>query len=294
MPDFFDRLADELVRSATPATAPVGRLRRGPGRIARITTWTPRRRKLRFVAVAAAVLAAAGVIAAAIAVTGPSPAPARIGGSHAAPRSIAMMPVAFRTTESGNIVATVTDPYAAQSALNKAFQAAGLNIIVNLVPVSPSMVGTVISVSQPVDEPDGHIEAIQQGTCIIPANGCPIGVTVPRGFTGAGFITLGRPAQPNETYASTNSAFAPGEDLHCSGLLNEQVAAAIPQIQADNIMAEWWHEDPTDNFTNGVPASGSDYIVGAVPVAPGVVLFQTRPTALSAAEIARDQYNHGC
>jgi hypothetical protein len=83
--------------------------------------------------------------------------------------------------------------------------------------------------------------------------------------------------------------------LYCSNLLNEQVATAIPQIQADDITAEWWHNsDPTNAFTNQTPPLGNDYIVGAVPVSLGTVLFQTRPTPLSAADIANYEYNQGC
>jgi hypothetical protein len=288
MLDFFDRLADELVRAASPTSAapPLTLTTQRSGRSPR---WHRRRRP----GAVYALLVLAVAVLAIVVVRAPAGGPAR-SVVHTTTPAVKTVAVAFRTTESGDIIATVTDPFAAQSTLNAAFEAAGLDITVTLVPVSPSLVGTVISVSQPVDEPDGHIEAIQHGTCIIPANGCPIGITVPRGFTGAGFITLGRPAQPGEIYTSTNSAFAPGEALYCSGLLNEQVATAIPQIQADNITAEWWHQNPTDNFTNDLPPSGNDYIVGAVPVTPGTVLFQTRPTALSAADIAKYAYNQGC
>jgi hypothetical protein len=251
---------------------------------------------------ASVLLALVAVVAMAIALES-KPSHTRLPAGHTqpAPPLVKTMPVAFRTTEGGDIVATVTDPFAAQSALNAAFTAAGLDITVTLVPVSPSLVGTVIATSGgsvpggPPNTPGIEIQTIQRGTCIIPANGCPIGVVVPRNYTGAGYITLGRPAQPGETYESANSAFAPGESLHCSNVLNEQVATAVAQIQANSITAEWWHNSaPTNTFTNQTPPAGSDYIVGAVPISPGVVLFQTRSTALSASDIANDQYNHGC
>jgi hypothetical protein len=213
------------------------------------------------------------------------------------------MAVSFRYPErgpdSGYIIATVTDPFAAQSSLNAAFKAAGLNIVVTLVPASPSIVGTVTSMSGPASGP--QIQTLEGDSCVTGGGGvggCPIGLKIPRDFTGQATITLGRPAQSGEDYVSTTSAFAPGESLHCSGLLNEQVTAALPQIKADNITA-YWGNDPfpaANGNDTQTPPSGVEYITDANPVSAGVVWFRTQPQPLSAADVQQyaQQYNQGC
>src|SRR5579863_4187636 len=145
-----------------------------------------------------------------------------------------------RGPDKGWITATVTDPFAAQSSLDEAFRAAGLDIAVSLVPASPSAVGTVVEISEPSSGP--QIETLTGGTCVTGGGGpgnCPVGLKIPRGFAGSGSIVLGRPAKAGEAYESTNSAFAPGESLHCSGLIGTTVATALPKLAARGITVQW-------------------------------------------------------
>ena len=188
-------------------------------------------------------------------------------------------PVSFRYPtrgpDSGDIVATVVDPFAAQSSLDAAFRAAGLDIAVSLVPASPSAVGTVVEISEPSSGP--QIETLTGGTCVTGGGGpgnCPVGLKIPRGFAGSGSIVLGRPARAGEAYESTNSAFAPGESLHCSGLIGTSVAAALPKLAARGIAVQWRVQVPaaapqpastpvttstvTDTTTTGATATGTD------------------------------------
>lgn len=207
--------------------------------------------------------------------------------------------VAFTTAPGGDIIATVTDPFAAQKKLDAAFAAHGFAITVALVPVSPSLVGTLISTSQ--DGPDSVINPLQGGACVSDGGGgCPIGVEIPATFTGSGSITLGRPAQPGETYDSTSSAFAPGEALHCSGLLGEQVTMALPVLARDHLTVTSWREDvdsasgETTSQIDATPPS-QNYIWSADPVAPGDVSILTEPTSLPADLVTNGQrYNQGC
>jgi len=131
--------------------------------------------------------------------------------------------------------------------------------------------------------------------------GCPIGVKIPATFTGGGSITLGRPAQAGETYDSTASAFAPGESLHCTGLLGEEVSAALPALARDGVTVTSWRE--TADGSNGEPSSSridatptsQNYIWSADPVAPGEVSVWTQAAPLPADLVANGQrYNQGC
>ena len=208
--------------------------------------------------------------------------------------------VAFSTAPGGDVIATVTDPFAAQKELNAAFAAHGFAITVALLPVSPSLVGTLISTSQ--DGPGSVIDPLQGGTCVSGGGGCPIGVKIPATFTGSGSITLGRPAQPGEPYDSTASAFAPGEALHCSGLLGKPVSVALPVLARDRVTVTSWRETVDGGGTGAPSASRTDatppaqnYIWSADPVVAGGVSIVTAPTPLRADLVANGhRYDQGC
>ncbi|HYM55589.1 MAG TPA: hypothetical protein VES97_09515 [Solirubrobacteraceae bacterium] len=208
--------------------------------------------------------------------------------------------VAFRAAPGGNIVATVTDPFAAVSQLKSAFARRGFDITLDLVPVSPSLVGTVVYSSDAGGS--SAIQPLQRGQCLNAGGGCSIGVEIPASFVGKGYITLGRPARPGETYESQASAFAPGEPLHCSGLLGRRVAAAQPALEQNHLTVEW-REVTTETATDGtqtshsktdiVPAS-SNYIWDADMTAPGKVAIWTEPTPWPADTTHGAQFNQGC
>jgi len=252
-----------------------------------------------------------------------------------APRVAGASPVSFRYPtagpDAGYIVATVTDPFAAQSSLDAAFRAAGVEIAVSLVPASPSAVGTVVEISEPSSGP--QIQTLTGGPCVTGGGGpgnCPIGLKIPRDFKGSGSLTLGRPATPGEDYESTNSSFAPGESLHCSGLIGETVAQAAPWLATHHVTVLWRAPSPsataqpapttattstTSTYTSSsettsttsstsqsgpigsttLPAPG-DYIDAGDPVRAGVVLLwtQANPLPASVRSQAASMYGAGC
>jgi hypothetical protein len=208
--------------------------------------------------------------------------------------------VAFRTAADGDIVATVTDPFAAAGRLKAAFAAHGFDITVNLLPVSPSLVGTVVSTSD--NGGASQIQPLQGGQCITGGGGCPIGLKIPATFTGKGDVTLGRPAKPGETYESQASAFAPGEVLHCSGLLGARAATAVPMLRADELIPEW-RETPTRVAADGTSSDVSktdpapppnNYIWDAEMIAPGKVMIRTQPAPWPADSLHGAAFNRGC
>jgi len=311
---------------AAPATPPARRLRRMAGARRR-----PARTRVAVPAFAA--LIAGGVAAVTLAVVTSTPTASRTDSSpviHASPVSFRYP---MRGPDSGDIIATVTDPFAAQSSLDAAFRAAGLDITISLVPASPSAVGTVVEISEPSSGP--QIETLTGGPCVTGGGGpgnCPIGLKIPRDFTGSGSIALGRPVKPGEAYVSTNSAFAPGESLHCSGLIGATIAAAMPKLAARGITVQWQLPVPASAAAGAAPApvtsptdttaastntsttatttstsssagasdagppSSSYHIANAIPIRPRVVMLVTQADPLSAAESAQDarMYGAGC
>ncbi len=206
--------------------------------------------------------------------------------------------VAFRTAPDGAIVATVTEPFAAESQLDSAFAAQGLKITVNLLPVSPSIVGTVLSVGES-NPGAAQIRSLQGGHCLMGGGGCAIGVEIPRGFSGTGSITLGRPAKPGEPYESSASLFAPGEALHCSGLLGVRVADALPVLQRTALTVVDWREDTesspgVSHSITLAAAPAQNYIWGAELVEPGRVRVDTERAPWPDTPGAGAQFNRGC
>ena len=212
--------------------------------------------------------------------------------------------VAFSTAPGGDIIATVTDPFAAQKELDSAFAARGFDITVQLVPVSPSLVGTVVTFSLGNRNPASQIEPLEGGACVEGSAGCPIGVKIPATFTGSAYIVLGRPAQSGEAYAATASAFGPGEALHCSGLLGARVSAAAPVLAADGLTVTQWRAsadgasgEPTNSQITATPPPPDYYIWSADPVSPTQVRIWTESASPSAdpALAAQDaRLNQGC
>ncbi|MCD6015120.1 MAG: hypothetical protein K0R88_1204 [Solirubrobacterales bacterium] len=191
------------------------------GRAPRAASRRPRSGRL-------ALAAGVAALAAAVVVT----APGLLGGDS----GTAAAGVRFET-RGEYILARVTDPFAAADELDAAFEAEGLDIGLSLAPVSPSLVGAVIYVAESGDP--RPIESIPGGACVTGGGRCPIGLRIPRDYSGQGEITLGRPAAPGEEYVSTADAFAPGEALHCAGEPGSTVGELLPALEASFAAVEW-------------------------------------------------------
>ncbi len=205
--------------------------------------------------------------------------------------SVAAAGVHFRRSH-GFIVARITDPAASAAALRQAFAEEGLNIHLSLIPVSPSLVGTVVYIG----EDGGGIQAIQGGPCVTGGGGCPVGLRIPADYAGEAYITLGREAQAGESYGSTASAFAPGEPLHCTGLVGKPVAVAQRELARRGLTAEWRIADGTGGDVDETTVT-NDTVVGAEHMAAGRLLMSVsaNPAPLIAAERAYlDQLSSGC
>jgi hypothetical protein len=263
---------DRLLRSIF-AAVPARRVRHGERRATR------RRSYLRPVAAGAVVAALAAIAWAASGASSPQAARA----------------VSFRSATRGDVMAIVTNPYAAQSRLNAEFARRGYQITVSLLPVSPSLVGTVLYMSE--GSSAMFLEPIEHGPCLSGGGGCRIGIRIRQGFSGSGAIALGRPAQGGESYASEASAFAPGEPLHCSGLLGGTVADAANALAARHLTSEW-REDTADGSTGHSRTLGSvpsgNYVWEAVMSAPGKLIVWTQPARWPADPSHGSRFNDGC
>jgi hypothetical protein len=235
----------------------------------------PARRRRRRVWLPAVAAAAAVAVAAAVAAW-PGHHGAGARPASAMPQRLDMHALAF-TTSGGYITVIVQNPLADQSSYNAEFRAHHLDITLLLVPVSPSLVGTV-------DQIEGtdlnQIKVITaQGRCQTgDLDPCPVGLRVPLGFRGQATLVFGRAARPGEQYDEAAQANAPGEVMYGLAYQGKTVAAVLAMLQARHVTVPTYR-DPYVLSPSQVP--GTWYVYDALAWAPQQVVLWVGPTPAS-------------
>jgi hypothetical protein len=225
---------------------------------------------------------AAGVAASALVVTSlGDPAhqtgPARQTGSAASAPQTQAQALSF-VTHGGSITVIVRDPLADPSRYRAEFAQHHLNISLKLIPVSPSLVGTLVYIGQSSGATD-LTPITAKGRCYTGGAGsaCPVGVRVPAGFHGEANLVFGRAAKPGEQYGSAASAFGPGEAMYGMSISGERVSRILAQLRARHVTVPIFDDMGTHPRPDQVP--GSWYVYDAVPWAPQQVMLFVGPTA---------------
>ncbi|MCW2929620.1 MAG: hypothetical protein JWM19_582 [Actinomycetia bacterium] len=220
--------------------------------------------------------ALAGAVALVVALLAPGGVAGNSANSAAAIQALAF------TKASGYITVTIRNPYADPAWYNADFARHHLDITLQVVPVSPSLVGTVIAESTSPGA-DQEVQTITSRRCWTggggPGSSCPVGLRVPVDFHGQADITFGRPARQGEQYGSTASIFAPGEAL--AGLLAQVAAQPLSKVRAvlashQLTIAVCRNANNNNVDPNSVP--GDYYVTSILPWAPGEVIVWTAPT----------------
>ncbi|HEY1639781.1 MAG TPA: hypothetical protein VGG35_03770 [Streptosporangiaceae bacterium] len=271
-PDTLADLAGQI--TATPAGLP-----HPPAASPRRST---RRRWLVAVPAAAAVAAAALVVTM-ISQPGPS-APAGQAGHRAGSVPAGHGPAPVRAhvlsfVRHGHYIdVIVRDPVADPAQYRAEFARHHLNISLKLLPVSPSIVGTVVYFG------GTHTNAITPitatGACHVASGGdqCPVGLRVPVSFRGQADLVFGRAARPREQYESTASAFAPGEAMHGLDIHGKTVAQVEAMLRQRHVTAVRFNVERHGVARNQSQAPGRWYVYDAVPWASRQVLLFVGPT----------------
>ncbi|MDP9225382.1 MAG: hypothetical protein M3P18_16370, partial [Actinomycetota bacterium] len=194
------------------------------------------------------------------------------------------------TKQGPNIVARISDPYAPAAQLTAAFRAHGLNINVQTLAVSPSLVGTIVYSDV------NSIRELQTGDCMSGGGGrCWIGMVIPANFTGQGNVSVGRAAKSGEPYASSAEVFGPGEALHCTELLDQPVSKAVAVLRAKGLNARWQLGSSDGTSTNESSQPGG-YVVGGTALSSTTVLVDVSAQPLDSPSFRRYEAaaNHGC
>jgi hypothetical protein len=167
----------------------------------------------------------------------------------------------------------VRNPLADQASYNAEFKAHGLDITLSLVPVSPSLVGTVVEVSTSGTDGDSITTITAKGRCWTGGGGseCPVGLRVPVGYRGQADFVFGRAARPGEQYESTTSASAPGEVMHGLDYVGKRVSTVLAMLARRHVTVPTYRDDGRALRPGQVP--GNWYVYDAIPWAPNQVLL---------------------
>jgi len=227
--------------------------------------WRPSRRRRLAFGLPLAAMGVAAAVAASLVITGTQA------------RNQNLPPAAYQalsfTTSSGYITVLVKNPYADPSWYNADFARHHLAITLRVVPVSPSLVGTVVF----EDNAEGTSDVTpitEKGKCWTGGGGdeCTIGVKVPLDFHGQESIYFGRPARPGEQYVSTTSPFVRGEALYGMHYI---VGQTVPTVLAELAKRHLTAVLNNHVIATGTPSQfpGTWYVQDADPFAPGVVML---------------------
>lgn len=174
------------------------------------------------------------------------------------------------TRHGGDIDVIILNPLAGPARYRAEFAQHHMDITLDLVPVAPSLVGTLV-----VGYAGFGITAITSGNCDSRAGACPeIGLRIPVGFHGPATIEFGL-ARPGERYAQAGPATAPGEPLHGLRYVCQNVSAVLAMLSQRHVSAVVRYPTATGGrlvFGADVPP-GPWYVNEATLLAPGQVML---------------------
>lgn len=248
----LDRLGDSLEQAITRQQAATGR----------------RRRRTRWL-LAAATATAVGV--AIVVGLGPSAGPDSppLGPLRVDPASAKVTvrkTAGFYEIRLANVLA---DPEAIRQALRRR----GLNVKIQFIPSSPSLVNKEVASYQ---TPGGDRRVRWSYRQASSVEQDLVTVRVPLDHQGELGIAIGRRVRPGETYQSAAiSAQLPGEALHCADVEGKPIRDILPILQQRHLRARWHLSDPGEF----VPLEQvlDWWVAGTSPWAPGEVMVSAVP-----------------
>ena len=177
----------------------------------------------------------------------------------------------------GEITVLVRDPLADSAAYRAEFARHHLRISLKLLPVSPSLVGTVVYIGQSAGADITPITA--RGRCWTGGGGaaCPVGVRIPAGFRGSAQLVFGRAARAGERYESTTSAFAVGEVMHGMRARGLTVSQVLALLRGRGVSVPVFNYLRPGGARNARHVPGRWFVYDATPWAPGEVMLFVGP-----------------
>jgi hypothetical protein len=233
------------------------------------------RTHLRSLAVVALVAAAVMVGVMTLGGTGSSVGPVNLGPASAQALSF--------TKHGRYIIVIVRDPFADPARYRAEFAAHNLNVKLQMVPASPSLVGQVVYFG------GTHLTQIKPITrdpsarCDSPGGGCTIGVKISTNYHGTADIAFGRAARPGEQYESSGSVTAPGEAMHGLKYQGKTVTALLALLKTRDVTVPQyrWTDNGYSRSLRPGHVPGNWIVQNAIPWASHQVLLFVKPKASS-------------
>ncbi|MFB4317500.1 hypothetical protein [Actinomadura sp. 21ATH] len=265
-------LADRITRTAVEPAAPRRRRSRG------LTFGLPLAAGLACAAVALAAVAQDPAVQPPPNATGQSP---DATGTAQSP-NVRLASALTIKRKGDHIDVRVRDPLADPKRYGKELAAHGLKVELSLVPVSPSIVGTVVMMDTSDGTNERDITTITaKGECETGGGGdvCPVGVRVSTGYEGTAQVVFGRAARPGEQYNSAAPVTAPGEVMHGMTFRKKRVGEVLAALKKRNVtVPEYRYMDGNvskDVGPDQIPPTW--YVHDATPWAKNQVLLFVGP-----------------
>ncbi|GAA0283720.1 hypothetical protein GCM10009527_094790 [Actinomadura nitritigenes] len=273
--DLAGRILTAPAEAAEPAVEPAAAPRRRARR--RLTVGLP---------LLATGVAAAAVAAALVTQSGGSGNPGRDPGRPAPSGSthgrVQLAAALSFTPKGGHIDVRIRDPYADPARYKQEFAAHGLHVSLSLVPVSPSIVGTVVMEDTSEGTRPGDVSEIRvKGACEVASGGddCTVGVRIRKGYTGTATIVFGRAARHGEQYESSAQATARGEAMHGMTYRGRHVSEVLAALAKRKVTVPEYRVMVGNESQVRRPGQvpGNWYVHDAVPWADGQVMLFVGP-----------------
>jgi hypothetical protein len=191
----------------------------------------------------------------------------------------------------------LADPEAVRQALRQR----GLNVNIQFIPASPSLVDKEVA-SYETPGGDRRVRWTYRQAASVEYD--LVTVRVPLDYRGELGIAIGRRARPGEHYQSAAlSAQLPGEALHCADVEGKRVRDILPVLQQRRLRARWHITTPTGLFRTPtgrfVPVERvlDWWVAGTTPWAPGEVMISAAPDQPDLSRLSADHLalmHQGC
>lgn len=173
-------------------------------------------------------------------------------------------------TRNGLVYVRLVDIEYDADAIEAAAAREGLDITVEAVPASPSLVGRFVSATTEGEEPGRLEELGRDGPAFS-------GFAMPASYGGSLVISVGRPARRGEVYLHFGNALSEGESMACSGIAGASPTRALEIVEQRGVDAVWTAYAGRGGFQQIDPTEldnaqfGDLRVQRAVSIAPGRV-----------------------
>ena len=177
----------------------------------------------------------------------------------------------------GVVRADITSRPEAAGQLAAVFNSHHFDIGVEQLPVSPSLVGSILA-TKTSGHSTGNDDILGRitGTCAGGAGVCTQGLLLASHFSGHMLVLVGRAAKPGEKYAESAEVFRPGELLAGSSLLGRTVVAAVPVLDRLSLSVLWKVDG--DKHCSAITPDGWYHLGGGFAISAVSICLEVAPS----------------